>query len=316
MGLYLADAFGNLEPLYRDAEISATNPIPLRPRRRPPVLPDSIHWAGRQEGRFLLQDVYRGLNGVPRGTVARLRVIGVPPKVQPYMNNPVLGVSREDPGKIVLGTVPVEEDGSAYFRVPSGMSIFFQALDREGLALQTMRSLTYVQPNQTLSCVGCHESRDSTPTAGAMPLAAARDPSPLKAGPEGSWPLRYDRLVQPVLDKRCVECHRPGADDAKAAETDLTIEKSYDALLSYADKDLYNLAFERDRSLAGEMPARKSRLLALLRDGHEGVRLDADDLDRLATWMDTYAQRVGHFSDRQEEELRQLRHDLAEMRTE
>ncbi len=119
-----------------------------------------------------------------------------------------------------------------------------------------------------------------------------------------------------MLDKRCVECHRPGADDAKAAEFDLTVQKSYDALISYADKDLYNLAFERDRSLAGEMPARNSRLLALLRDGHEGVRLDADDLDRLATWMDTYAQRIGHFSDEQEEALRQLRHDLAEMRTE
>ena len=75
------------------------------------------------------------------------------------MNTPSLGVSHEETGKFVLGTVPVESDGSAYFRIPSGMSVFFQALDADGFALQTMRSLTYVQPGQTLSCIGCHESR-------------------------------------------------------------------------------------------------------------------------------------------------------------
>ncbi len=121
--------------------------------------------------------------------------------------------------------------------------------------------------------------------------------------------MRYDRLVQPVLDKLCVECHRPGVEDGKAAALDLTAEKSYDALIGYADKDLYKLAFERDQSMVGDMPARKSRLLGLMREGegHYEVRLNADDLDRLATWMDTYVHRVGHFSDEQEAELDALR---------
>ncbi len=44
---------------------------------------------------------------------------------------------------------------------------------------------------------------------------------------------------------------------------------------------------------------------------HEGVRLDAESLGRLATWMDLYAQRAGHFSAKQEEDLRQLRSALA-----
>jgi hypothetical protein len=56
------------------------------------------------------------------------------------MNTPNLGVSSEDPGKFVLGTVPVESDGSAFFRVPSGIPVFFQALDRHGNSLQTMRN--------------------------------------------------------------------------------------------------------------------------------------------------------------------------------
>src|SRR5512137_223945 len=117
------------------------------------------------------------------------------------MNSPSLGVSAEDPGKYVLGTAPVEADGSVFFRVPSGVPVFFQALDAEGLSLQTMRSLTYVWPGQTLSCVGCHEGRDAGPLPAARrPLALAREPSKLSPGPDGSWPLRFDRLVGPVLE--------------------------------------------------------------------------------------------------------------------
>jgi len=314
-GLYLYDAFGNLNLIYRDPQISCESPTPLRPRPRPPIYADSVAWDGPQEGRFLLQDVYDGLGDVPRGTIKRLRVVGVPPKVQPHMNNPNLGVSAEDPGKFILGTVPVEADGSAYFRVPSGVSVLFQALDADGLAVQTMRSLTYVQPNQTLACVGCHESREAAPRPAKYPLAMMREPSRLALGPAGSWPLKYDQLVQPVLEKHCVSCHQPSGKDAKAAKFDLTVAKSYENLLGFGNKDLRNLAFEKDRSLVGHTPTRKSRLWAMLTSekGHEGVRLDPDSLDRLATWMDTYAHRQGHFSPQQEEELRQFQQRLANM---
>jgi len=311
-GIYLYDAFGNLNLLHRDPRISSMNPIPIRPRHKPPTLPDMVDWNGPQEGKFLLQDVYSGMASVERGTIARLRIIAVPPKVQPQMNSPSLGVSREDPGKFVLGTVPVEPDGSAYFRVPSGVSVLFQAIDGDGLALQTMRSLTYVQPNQTLGCIGCHEHRDSAPLPSRLPMAAAREPSKLTLEPDGSWPLRFDELVQPALDRLCVSCHGPDGKDAKAARFDLTAAKSYANLLAYGGNDLRTLAFERDRSIVGDCAARKSKLLALLTegDGHEGVRLDADSHSRLVVWMDTYAQQQGSFSNEQEEQLRQLRRQL------
>ncbi len=315
LGIYLYDAFGNLELLHRDPEIASMFPLAVRPRPTPPVRPDTADWAGPQQGRFLLQDVYQGMEGIERGSIKRLRIVGVPPKVQPHMNNPVLGVSAEDPGKFVLGTVPVAEDGSAYFPVPSGLSIFFQALDEKGLAVQTMRSLTYVQPNQTLSCIGCHEHRDRAPAISSPPLAAVSGLAKLEPGPSGSWPLRYDELVQPVLDRLCVSCHSPTGDDAKAAQFDLTPAKSYQALISYSENDLKNLAFEKDRSIVGECPARKSKLMALLTEGegHEGVQLDPDSFDRMVTWMDTYANIQGHFSDDQEQQLRELRQDWAGM---
>ncbi len=314
MGLYLLDAFGNQELLYRDQAISSGNPIPLRPRPKPPVYAHQASDAA-QEGRFFLQDVYQGLDGIARGTVKRLRIVAVPPKVQPHMNRPNLGVSAEDPGKYVLGTVPVEADGSAHFRVPSGVSVFFQALDADGLAVQTMRSLTYTQPNQTLSCIGCHEHRDLAPPIGKVPLAGLREPSKLAPGPPGSWPLRFDELVQPVLERHCVRCHRPGSDSPQAAKWDLTPAKAYHTLLTFGGEDLKKKAFERDRSIPGQCTAATSKLWAMLvqAKGHEGVQLDPDSQQRLATWMDTYAQQQGSFSETQEDELRRIREAWADL---
>jgi hypothetical protein len=314
-GLYLLDVFGDLNLIYRDPEISSECPLPVCPRPMPPIHSDTVAWDGPQEGCFLLQDVYVGLAGVPRGAIKHLRLVAVPPKVQPQMNSPSLGVSAEDPGKFVLGTVPVEKDGSAAFRAPSGIPIFFQALDEQGLAVQTMRSLTYVQPGQTLSCVGCHESREASPPLRPAPLAFARAPSKITLGPLGSWPLRYDELVQPVLDRSCTSCHRPDSGNTGGDQFDLTANTSYGNLLGFAGGNLKNLAFERDRSAPNHGVARQSKLWSILTGPkpHEGVSLDPESLRRLATWMDIYAQRTGHFSGKQEEELRQLRTRLASL---
>jgi hypothetical protein len=317
-GPVLYDAFGNLELLYRGPAISCNNPIPIWPRVKPPVHAPRVDWDNVPEGYFFVQDVYQGLesyqgqSGIARGTVKSLRVIGVPPKVQPQMNMPNLGVSHEDPGKLVLGTVPVEADGSAYFRVPSGIPVFFQALDAHGVAVQTMRSLTYVGPRQTLSCVGCHEPRQVATVVGCgTPLALTRGPSKLRPGPPGSWPMRFDPLVQPVLDGNCTSCHSPTRDEA-AAMPNLTAAKAYDNLLASFNQDLQRLAHERDRSYVNDGVARNSKLLSLLvaTGGHHGVQLDADSLDRLITGMDLYAQRHGHYSDEQEQQLLELRQKL------
>jgi hypothetical protein len=313
-GLYLYDAFGNLELLYRDPEISSACPIPVRTRVAPPTYADGVNPAGPQEGAFLVQDIYRGLEPTARGTVRALRLVGVTPKTQPQMNTPNLGVSAEDPGKFLIGTVPVAADGSAYFRVPSGVPVFFQALDERGVALQTMRTLTYVMPGQTLACVGCHEPREATPRPGrGLPLASRGAPARPKPGPEGTWPLRFDRLVQPVLDQHCVSCHRPDSGNPKAALLDLTAATSYQSLLDLGDKNLAALARERDRSIVGEGPAQRSRLLQVLTadPAHLKLELAPADLERLVTWMDLYAQRQGHFSAAQEAQLVDFRRQLA-----
>ncbi|MGL4943493.1 MAG: discoidin domain-containing protein [Thermoguttaceae bacterium] len=321
MGIYYLDRFGNLELLYRDAAISSMNPIPVCARAMPPAIPSEVDWAGPREGVFLIQDVYDGLRSygftAERRDVRRLRIVGTLPKVQPHMNTPSLGVSSEETGKFVLGTVPVESDGSAYFRVPSGVPYFFQALNEDGVAIQTMRSLTYLMPGEQATCIGCHESRQKTPlTTEQVPLALLREPSRVTLDPSGSFPLTFSELVQPVLDARCVECHAPESRASLASKLDLTSGKAYNSLMTFDNENLRHLAFERDRSIPGEATAMKSTLLAILTDpakvtahrdfvasSGRAALLEPNEMYRLIVWMDLYAQRQGSFSDAQDREL-------------
>ena len=316
MALYLYDAATRTrEPLWIDANISCGDPIPVRPRDRPPVIASQLTEHDAPEGRFLVSDVYQGRAGARRGEIKSLRIVAVPAKTHPTMNYPNLGITGDDPGKCVLGTVPVEADGSAYFRVPAGVIVFFQALNEQGLAVQTMRGVTHVQPGQTLSCIGCHESRQQAPPARPA-LASLREPSRLTAGPEGSWPLRFDHLVQPVLDQQCVNCHNPRATNAVAAQFDLSPGKAYETLIAFGQprlRDQVWAAYRRGYSVPGDGIAQRSALWALLAapQGHSEVSLDTGARERLLTWLDTYAQRLGHFSDEQERELIELRRALA-----
>ncbi len=312
LGIYLLDAFGNLELIHRDPEMSSMNPVPVRQRRQPAELASSVRWDGDQEGRVVVLDVEDGLEGVAPGSVSRLRIVGVPAKTHPTMNFPSIGITHDDPGKFVLGTVPVDADGSAYFRVPSGVPFFVQALDAGGMALQTMRSVTYVQPGETRACTGCHQGRNVSPRSG-QPLATRREPSRLTPGPEGSWPLDFRVLVGPVIARRCEGCHKPGAAGAGAA-IDLTPEKSYETLVSFgggSQRAQVLASYRLGRSTSGLSMARGSPILDLLRRGHHDVTLEAAEVERLVTWMDMYSQRLGSFGAEQEAELRDLRGRVA-----
>ncbi len=312
MGIYAFRKDGVKALLYKDPDISCMNPIPVRPRTKPPVIASPVKWDGPQEGTFLLTDVYRGLKKAAPGSIKSLRLVAVPPKTHPMMNFPSMGVVGDDPGKCVIGTVPVEADGSAYFRAPSGVIMFFQALDENGIAIQTMRSATYVQPGQQASCSGCHEQRHSAPEP-RLSLAASRGPSKITPGPEGSWPLRFDTLIQPVLDTKCVSCHQPGG---KAEKRDLRPEKAYESLVTFGPGSLrehVNARYRAGRSEEGAGAAQSSPLLALLDTpaGHHGVHLSKSERERFQTWLDTYGQRQGSYSHEQEDELRELRRQWA-----
>ena len=209
-GIYFMDAFGNKELVYRDPNISSVWAKPLAPRETPPVLNSGLDKAAPSSGMFSMQNVYESWPRLPDGEenkITALRLVQVLPKTTPQVNTPMVGAANASPGKQVLGTVPVEADGSAYFEVPANIPMLFQALDKNGRAVQTMRSLVYLQPGENMSCVGCHEHRMQTSISNHQAMAMQRAPSQITPGPDGSKPLSYPLLVQPVLYRHCVSCH-------------------------------------------------------------------------------------------------------------
>ena len=117
------------------------------------------------------------------------------------------------PCRWVLGTVPVEADGSAHFKVPAYRELFFQALDERGMAVTSMRSATSLRDGEKLVCSGCHEHKSQAPLGATSLLALEAPPSIPTPDVDGSNPFSYPRLVQPVLDRNCVQCHQEKKDE-------------------------------------------------------------------------------------------------------
>ncbi len=296
-GLYLVDCFGNKELLHRDPAISSLWPVPLRARPTPPVLPTLREDTDKREGTFVLQDVYASSPAIPRGSVKRLRITQVLPKTTQGRDNPPVGMAGGSPGKQVLGTVPVEADGSAHFTAPAGIPLLFQALDETGQAVQIMRSATYLQPGETVACVGCHETRTTAPSGKGSIAALSRPPSSITPGPDGSKPFSYPILVQGILDQHCVSCHNAkdtGGTVNLTGEAEKHYTFSYNAMAARVpwSSDTNNDPV----SIPGRYGARGSSVMSLLlKTGHYKVALSGDEIERLATWMDTNALFYGTF---------------------
>lgn len=351
-GLYLVDCFGNKELLYRDPDISSLWPVPLRPRPRPPVVPPAHRETGEAdrspsagpgaagdaagqtepagpygegppaEGTFFLSDVYESDPLLPADcSVKALRIVQVLPKATPHINAPPVGLPNASPGKHVLGTVPVEADGSAYFRVPAGLPVAFQALDARGMAVQVMRSIVYLQRGEVASCEGCHEPRTTAPSRRVAAKALSRPPSEITPGPPGSRPLSYPLLVQPVLDVHCVKCHsgpEPRKGIVLTGEPQGHYTRSYNALASRVTWSAWGGRGGDFRkvncepvSRPGFFGARGSPLMRMLLKGHNDVALSPKEIERLATWMDANALFYGTFDP--EAQQRQRRGERIDM---
>jgi hypothetical protein len=240
----------------------------------------------------------------PEGAkIKELRIVNIFGKSNAVQDKPDIGVADQSLARGVIGTVPVEEDGSAYFKVPAEMSFYIQALDEEGKMIQNMRSATYLHPGENLSCIGCHESKQSTPTAAnRFPSAMKRPPSEPTRGPEGSYPILFPNLVQPVLDSKCVDCHVKEkaiglAGDIFDKETGRS--QAFESLKDYAwGMAGGNGAINkngRSYSIPGKDGARVSKLYQILKKGHHDVELTKDEWNRIITWLDCNSNYFGAY---------------------
>ena len=244
--LYYMTLDGKREMLAADPVLSCMQPVPVMARKRPAARASSVDYT-KNTARMYVQNIYYGpgLKGIKPGTVKKIRVNEIlykPTKVGAAMMKPPreqVGPGKKYSGygwhtilpvgvgsasfdaKKILGEVDVHADGSAMFEIPARTPIYLQMIDANGDVVQTMRSWATLMPNETFSCVGCHEDKKYTPLQqGKQTIALSRAPQKLKPLHNISGkPFSYAKMVQPILNKHCASCHSPGM---KAEEIDLS----------------------------------------------------------------------------------------------
>lgn len=307
--LVLLDGKGGLEVMFTldEAESRAGRwchePRPIAPRPREAVVTDRTN-PQSPTGVMTVMDtrIGRNMEGVGEGEITQLLVLESLPKpinytggMEPLSYGGTFTLER------VLGTVPVEADGSAHFEVPANRSIFFVALDARGRSVKRMQSFTGVQPGESLGCIGCHENRASAPPA--VPrnatLAALRPPSPIQAF-AADIPDVFDfpRDIQPILDRHCVECH-----DENQSRGGVILTGDRGPLYSHAYFSLTvtgQLADGRNEPKSNYPPralgSGSAPFLSKLEGGHHGVTASPREQLVARLWIDTGAPYPGTYA--------------------
>jgi hypothetical protein len=277
--------------------------MPLKAHPRPPELPIRRHY-DNSTGNFYVANVYEGpyMQGVKKGSVKYLRVVESPEK-RTYTGPAWEGQGQQAPAmswhdfnnKRILGTAPVEEDGSAYFSVPSDAFVYFQLLDEQGMMIQSMRSGTMIQAGETQGCIGCHEDRRTAAPEfrHASLRALERPPTPLSGWHGPARNFCFLREVQPVFDRYCVSCH----DYKKEAGDLLNLAGDRDLVFNTSFNELWRKKYiaaigggPAQVQPAYSWGARSSRLIRALDDRiHRNLVLDKESMDRLVSWIDINA---------------------------
>jgi hypothetical protein len=290
----------------KQAGLECHEPRPLVPRSRERVLPDRTQ-QDDPNGIVVVQDVYQGRNmeGIQRGEIKRLLVLESLPK-------PINFTGGMDPltygGSFtlerILGTVPVQPDGSAVIELPALRSVFFVALDENDLAVKRMHSFLAVQPGEVLGCVGCHEPRTESLPAGNSMASLPRRPSRIEPISDVPDVLDFPRDIQPILDQLCVDCHGYQATDRGgpyAGGIVLSGDRGPMFSHAYFTMTVQQLFSDNRNQAISNLPPRSvgsaaSRILTMLDGSHYGVVADEQQRRMLKLWIDVGAPYPGTYA--------------------
>ncbi|MFR8654902.1 MAG: SUMF1/EgtB/PvdO family nonheme iron enzyme [Bacteroides caccae] len=297
-GIYLVDKFDNVTCLHKMEGEGYISPIAVRKTVTPPAIPDRVKLDDKQATVFI-QDIYEGegLKGIPRGTVKSLRLHAYEyAYVQTQSDHNWHGIQSGWDIKRMLGTVPVEEDGSVIFKIPANTPVSIQPLDKDGVAVQWMRSWLTGQPGEIVSCVGCHEDQNQIVIPKRV-IASQKAPHALTPPEGGTRSFTFDLEVQPILDRDCIACHngegkafdlRGGKKDGRGYGT------SYLNLHPYVHRQ----GGEGDMVVLYpyEYHPNTSELVRLLKKGHYNVQLTDAEWRKIYNWIDYNAPDKGYFN--------------------
>jgi hypothetical protein len=294
-GIYLVDVYGNKELLFRDPWLGAYNAQPLRPRHTPPVLADHIDNT-KNYATCIVTDIYQGLEDVDRGTIRYIRISeALPWPVVPGegVKRWVEGWTNDDKNATrwcpvrVIGTVPVEEDGSAGFKVPvsSNASVYFQALDENHMEIRRMRSSVSFAAGEVRSCTGCHETQSTAVVTRKTPLALTR---PVSEPVQPEWgadvPIHFPRDIQPIFDRHCVACH---SGNSPKAGLDFSESKSFRTIRDKKLVVISNTYMDGSVTKVKQFGSHVSKLTQAIRSQDKmKVSLTDAEWQSLVTWVD------------------------------
>lgn len=306
--LLVMNSKGQTRQIYRlpskliEAKVECHEPRPLRARTREPVIPSRVD-REQATGRLILQNVYAGrrMEGVKPGEIKKLLVLESLPKPINYSGKmPPISFGGTYTLERILGTVPVEEDGSAYMEVPALRSLFFVALDENNNSVKRMHSFLAVLPGETTSCVGCHEQRLKTPSSPMVGSSQALRRPPSQIMPVAGIPevFDYPRDIQPILDKHCVSCHDY---DQRAGRVILTGDHGPIFSHSYYTLTARQLFSDGRDRLQTNLPPRSigtsaSPLMKMLDGSHYGAKLTKHEQDMIRYWIESAAPYPGTYA--------------------
>lgn len=297
-GIYLVDKFDNVTCLHKMEGEGYISPIAVRKTVTPPAIPDRVKLDDKQATVFI-QDIYEGegLKGIPRGTVKSLRLHAYEyAYVQTQSDHNWHGIQSGWDIKRMLGTVPVEEDGSVIFKIPANTPVSIQPLDKDGVAVQWMRSWLTGQPGEIVSCVGCHEDQNQIVIPKRV-IASQKAPHALTPPEGGTRSFTFDLEVQPILDRACIACHNGEgkAFDLRGGKKD---GRGYGASYLNLHPYVHRQGGEGDMVVLYpyEYHPNTSELVRLLKKGHYNVQLTDAEWRKIYNWIDYNAPDKGYFN--------------------
>lgn len=291
-GIDVLDASGKASRLFT-FNGTMHEPRPLIKRTRERIIPPRIDPA-KPTGTLILANVYDGRNmeGIEKGQIKKLLVLETLPKPLNYgagMHD-FIPISHGGTFTLerILGTVPVEADGSAHFELPANRPLFFIALDENNASVKRMHSFLTVMPGENLSCFGCHETRVKTPRqkpAGTR-MAMMREPSRITPVPGVPFIIDFPRHIQPILDAHCVKCHNPDKPEGR-----VLLSGDHASVYSLSYFTLTSLGLVSDgRNLQGNTAPRTvgdsaSKLMTMLDGTHYGAKLSQTEIEMIRNWI-------------------------------
>lgn len=295
----------------REQGYKVNEPRPLMKRERERPIMDQTDYT-KDHGTLAMVNLYKGrkLQGVKPGTVKKLLIYETLPKPIHYTGGTeMMSIFGTFTLERLLGSVPVSEDGSAYFKLPANRPVLFLAMDEKGHCVKRMHSFVSVMPGENTVCIGCHEERTLTPNADDRDKLARimyhNQPSEITPitdmkdlGPDFHGVFDFPRDIQPILDKHCVECH-----NTRREEGGVNLSGHWTPMytLSYTHLTWKKLLGDnRNRAVSNfdpyEIGTGSSRLVKLIEEGHQGVKMPAEEQAVIRYWIDAGANFAGTYA--------------------